>query len=86
MFWSLTLREIDTILKGVVIRRKRERNQRTEMVWHTAFMTAYAPAKSREFWKLKDLTAEPKAASGRKNAWESDFAAAQAWVRSTSKR
>jgi len=55
VFWSTPLLAIHHVLNGVAKRLKREHNDRAWAAWHTAYLTAYAPKKSKEFTKLKSL-------------------------------
>lgn len=55
LFWRLTYREIDTILRGETRRLRREHNNAAWLAWHTAYLTAYAPSKARRFPKLEKL-------------------------------
>lgn len=55
LFWRLTYREIDTILRGEMRRLRREHNNAAWLAWHTAYLTAYAPSKARKFPKLEKL-------------------------------
>lgn len=80
-FWRLTLREIDLIMRGCTNRAKREHNDRAWHAWHTAFLTAYAPQKSREFVKLKKLQAKDAASQQEQVPdWRAQLAKVQAWV------
>lgn len=85
MFWRLTLREISVILDGVSNRLKREHNERAWAVWHTAYLTAYAPQKSREFTKLKTLLHGEDKPKRRQTAEEIE-AITRSWLSSRNKK
>lgn len=85
LFWRLTVREIGVILDGVTNRLKRERNDRMSLAWHNAYMTAYAPEKSRKFWKLKDLV-DGKPIRRRKMTTEEMISIAHLWTAATAGR
>lgn len=80
MFWRLTLREIGAVLGGATQRLTREHNDRAWLAWHTAFLNAYAPEKSRKFWKLKDLLHGAGQKPKRRQTVEEQIAIAQAWT------
>ncbi|MGH6862594.1 MAG: hypothetical protein ACRECY_20310 [Phyllobacterium sp.] len=83
LFWRLTLREITAVFDGTADRLRRKHNERAWLVWHTAYLTAYAPEKPGKFWKLKTLLLPDRpAAEVKKSDWRRDFAAFSAWAES----
>lgn len=75
------MREVGIVLKGEQQRTIRTHNQNAWLAWHTAFLTAYAPGKSKKFWRLRDLTiGEPVKPANQ--GWRAEFAAFTAWVKS----
>ncbi|MEP9374995.1 hypothetical protein [Mesorhizobium sp. KR1-2] len=79
LFWRLTLREINLVLDGVATRLRRDHNNRAWAVWHTAYLTAYAPEKPTNFTKLKSLLHDAPVKS-RSSDWRGEFAAFSAWA------
>lgn len=79
LFWRLTLREIGIVLDGSANRLRREHNDRAWAVWHTAYLTAYAPEKPRDFTKLKLLLHDAPVKT-RSLDWRNEFAAFSAWA------
>ncbi|MDW9773086.1 hypothetical protein GOA89_14675 [Sinorhizobium meliloti] len=83
LFWALTLREIGAILDGAVSKLKREREAQMSIAWHTAYMTAYAPQKPRQFWKLKELLGDhSNKPTGRRMTPEEIEAITRGWLAS----
>lgn len=60
---------------------RREHNGRAWAVWHTAFLTAYAPEKPKKFWKLRTLLFGARGEVRQKD-WRRDFDAFAAWAKS----
>jgi hypothetical protein len=52
------------------------------IAWHTAYMTAYAPQKSRQFWKLKELLGDHDKPTGRRMTPEEIQAVTRGWLAS----
>lgn len=80
LFWRLTLREIGLVLNGTASRLRREHNDRAWAVWHTAYLTAYAPEKPKNFTKLKALLHDAPAEKPASVDWRGEFAAFSAWA------
>ncbi len=59
---------------------KREHNDRAWTVWHTAYLTAYAPQKSRSFTRLKALLWRDSSSEKQKPDWKAQFSAFSAWA------
>ncbi|MBY5689341.1 phage tail assembly chaperone [Rhizobium leguminosarum] len=79
-FWRLTLREMQLVMDGAVARLKRERRERISLAWNTAYLTAYAPQKSREFVDIEKLIGEKLDSPKRRPHWKNVLAKAQAWA------
>lgn len=80
LFWTLTPREVETILRGAQDRQKDRFNLLAWAVWHVAKLTAYAPEKSRDFIKLEKLKWKDKPSGETAGNWQEMFARAKAWV------
>ncbi|MCF1452297.1 hypothetical protein ACQZ61_04085 [Agrobacterium vitis] len=83
----MTLRDIMIVFKACHDRRLFEHDQRAWLAHTTAFLTAYAPQKSREFPKLKIIESKkPEAppAAATKSDWRAMLDKARAWVKGKS--
>jgi hypothetical protein len=83
-FWTLTLREIDIIIRGAVARQQRHHDELAWAAWHVARLTAYPPEKASDFIKLDDMLSKPQK-QRKQPDWESDFLACQGWAKGTVK-
>lgn len=84
MFWRLTFREIDNILAGVVMSRRRQHDERAWSAWMTARLTAYAPKKAKDFVKLKALLHDAK--PQRKQSVAEQVSVAMQWSAALARR
>lgn len=66
-------------MAGALSRLTRERNERIEVGWLTARLTAYAPQKSRDFQKLDKLLIGGTAAAKRQS-WQQQLALSSNWT------
>ncbi|WP_157014897.1 hypothetical protein [Mesorhizobium xinjiangense] len=72
-------------MKGESKRLRRTHNERAWQAWHTAFLSAFPPAKPSKFIKLDRLMMTEKIDRAKRSSWEDDFAAAKAWVASATR-
>ncbi|OMQ44926.1 hypothetical protein [Ensifer sp. 1H6] len=80
-FWSLTLREIDIIIRGAAAHRRHRLNELITAAWYTARLSAYAPQKAKDFQKLdKILISETKQAKSQPD-WRDVLAKVSGWVK-----
>lgn len=81
MFWTLTLREIDTIMRGAAAARRNAHNDRAWLAHTIAFLSIYHPRKAKDFVKLDRLRAiEGNPASDAGGDWKAQLAKIQAWA------
>jgi hypothetical protein len=69
-------------MKGASERLIREHNERAWLAWHTAQLTAYAPAKGREFIKLEKLLRQSETHKQHRQSAEQQLAIAKSWMAS----
>jgi len=69
-------------MQGASQRRIREHDDRAWLAWHTANLTAYAPAKGREFIKLETLYHQPETRQQIRQTPEQQLAIARSWMAS----
>ena len=62
-----------------------EHDQAAKFAWHIAFMSAYAPQKQKDFWRLKTLLWRDKPAQKQATPWRDKFSAMSSWVASFKK-
>lgn len=67
------------------MRLERQHNENAWLAWHIAFMSAYAPDKSKSFFKLKNLMFGRKAPEKKQQDWRESLAAFSAWAKSKGK-
>lgn len=79
-FWPTSLKEIRHVINGHVNRMVADRQTVMWAAWHTAFFTAYAPQKSRKFWKLKDVMPGAKPERRQQSVAE-QIAIAEQWTK-----
>ncbi|WP_411033842.1 hypothetical protein [Shinella sp. BYT-45] len=73
------------MLDGEADRLRLEHDRAAKFAWHTAFMSAYAPSKSKDFWRLKSLLWRDKPQKRKIDTWRDKFAAMSSWVSSFKK-
>lgn len=85
-FWDLTPREFQRWLEGARQRQTEGHNNRAWLAHQTAFLTAYAPQKSREFPRLDRLLAGGSPKPRKAQTMEQQIAMAKAWAAATGGR
>lgn len=73
------------MLDGETDRLKVEHDRAAKFAWQTAYMSAYAPKKPKDFWPLKKLLWRDKPEQTRATDWQGKFAAMSSWVASFKK-
>ncbi|RYC10075.1 hypothetical protein [Ciceribacter ferrooxidans] len=70
------------VLAAAMKRRRHEHDEMAWAAWHTAYLTAYAPQKAREFVKLEKLLSRTENRQTAKSGdWRSQLAKVTAWVK-----
>ena len=59
---------------------KREHNERAWAVWHTAYLSTYAPEDGRKFTPLSKLRIPDKKTDPKPSDWRDTFASFSAWA------
>jgi predicted transposase YbfD/YdcC len=80
LFWTLTLREIETIIAGALAARRSAHNERAWLAHTIAYLSVYHPSKSMDFVKLEKLTVREDLKAPIKSDWKQQFAKVQAWA------
>ncbi len=79
----MTFREIDIVMRGVSARERRTHNANAWMAHTMAYLSSYAPEKSRDFTKLEKL--QDRGRGGSKSQpqqnWRQQLAKVQGWVK-----
>lgn len=73
-------------MEGAEARLRREATERAWLAWHVAFMTAYAPPKARDFFRIERLVPRAARKPAERPSAEEDFARLEAWVAGTTAR
>jgi hypothetical protein len=80
LFWRLTLREIDAIVRGALAARRNAHNDRAWLAHTVAYLSAYHPKNSKDFVKLEKLRLSDTKVLAKQTDWKAQLAKVQAWA------
>lgn len=63
-----------------------EHNELMNATWVNAWLTAYAPAKARDFVKVEKLLVNDRPKPALRQSWQEQLAVAKAWAEVNAKR